>query len=95
MNPSNPIFLGGNLREIFPIEYSNKIIDITKQRKNVRNKNKVAIENHEDGLNRNRKTTNASVWLSPGNPPCLHPAKGKIGRTIIAKKLIIIASEFK
>ena len=95
MNPSNPIFLGGNLRETFPIECNNKIIDITKQSKNVRNKNKVAIENHEAGLNRNWKNTTASVWLSPGNPPCHQTAKGKIGRKIIAKKLITIASEFK
>ena len=95
MNPSNPIFLGGNLRETFPIECNNKIIDITKQRKNIRNKNKVAIENQEDEVNRNWKSITVAVLISPGSPPCHQTAKGKIGRTIIAKKLITIANEFK
>ena len=95
MNPSKPIFLGGNLRETFPIECNNKIIDITKQSKNVKNKNNVAIENQEDEVNRNWKSTTTGVWISPGNPPCHQTAKGKSGRQIIAKKLIIIATEFK
>ena len=61
MNPNKPIFRGGNLREIFPIELSNKIIDITKQSKNVKNKNNVAIENQEDEVNRNWKSTPTGV----------------------------------
>ncbi len=95
MNPSNPIFFGGNLRETFPIECNNKIIDITKQSKNVRNKNKVAIENQDDDVKYNLNTTATSIWTSSRNPVCHHIAKGKSGREIIAKKLMIIAIEFK
>lgn len=90
-----PNLFEGILREILPREYSNKRIDMTKQSKNARNKNNVAIENQDGEVNSNLNSTTTSVCASPGNPPCHQTAKGFIGRKIIAKKLIMIAIELK
>ncbi len=48
MNPNKLFFFGGNRRKSIPIECNNKIIDIIKQSKNVRNKNSNAKEVQED-----------------------------------------------
>ena len=94
IKPNKPNFLIGNLRVILPRESNNKRRDITKQSKNVRNKNNVTVENQVRKGNCNPKSITLKVVISPINPPYHHTANGKSRRKIIAKKLIKIANEF-
>jgi len=94
IKPNKPNFLIGNLRVILPRESNNKRRDITKQRKNMRNKNNDVVENQVSKGNSNPKSITEKVFISPINPPYHQTANGKNKRKIIAKKLMNIATEF-